>query len=216
MKSRKPWRTQAAQITKDLNNLKALINTHGIADINISTLEGNVHNLQNMIPAKIKNIEDADIKQGLYSDRIAKPCPAELPTFGGTTSEDFIVFEDGFKTAVTDNRVSKSDQLGKLRKALIGDAANRVPPEGITSVDVAWTILETAFGDPAAHLNFRLNTMRAIQPLRDKRTARMTRKSKTSRYQHKWEGTSTYCPLPQTSALPRERTCNLRGQTTCW
>ena len=116
MKLRKPWRTQAAQITKDLTNLKALINTHGIVDINISTLGGNVRNLQNKIPAKIKKIEDTDIKQGLYSDRIAKPCPAELPTFGGTPSEDFIVFKDNFETAVTDNRVSKSansESLGK-------------------------------------------------------------------------------------------------------
>ena len=29
MKSRKPWKTQVAQITKDLTNLKALINTQG-------------------------------------------------------------------------------------------------------------------------------------------------------------------------------------------
>ena len=35
-------------------------------------------------------------------------------------------------------------------------------------VDVNWTIQETAFGDPSAHLNFRLNTMRAVQPLTDK------------------------------------------------
>ena len=119
MKSRKPWKTQIAQLTKELTNLKALINTHSISDINISTLEDNIHNQQNKISAKIKNIEDADIKQGLYSDRIAKPCPAELPTFGGTPSEDFIVFKDDFKTAVTDNKVSKSDQLRKLRKALI-------------------------------------------------------------------------------------------------
>ena len=67
---------------------------------------------------EIKNIEEADTKQGLYSDRIAKPCPPELPTFSGTPSEDFIVFKDEFQTAVTDNKVSKSDQLGKLRKAL--------------------------------------------------------------------------------------------------
>ena len=79
MKSRKLWKTKPTQITKNLTNLKALINTHGIADIDISTLEDNIHNLQNTIPAKIKNIEDADIKQGLYSDRIAKPCPSEIP-----------------------------------------------------------------------------------------------------------------------------------------
>ena len=53
MKSRKPWKTQIAQLTKDLTNLKALINIHSIGDINISTLENNIHNLQITIPAKI-------------------------------------------------------------------------------------------------------------------------------------------------------------------
>ena len=70
-KNREPWKKQAALISKEFTNLKALINTNNItrADIDISTLEGKINNLQNMIPAKIKNIEEADRKQGLYSDR---------------------------------------------------------------------------------------------------------------------------------------------------
>ena len=108
---REPWKKQAAQIAKELINLKALINTNSITDIDISALEDNLNNLQNMIPAKIKNIEDAHKKQGLYSDRLAKPCPSEIPTFGGTPSEDFIVFKDKFKIAVSNNRISKTDQL---------------------------------------------------------------------------------------------------------
>ena len=62
MKSRKPWKTQIAKITKDLVNLKALINMHLLSDIDVSTLEGNIQNLQLQIPAKIKNIEAADTK----------------------------------------------------------------------------------------------------------------------------------------------------------
>ena len=45
----------------------------------MSALEVNLNNLQNMIPAKIKNIEEADKKQGLYSDRLAKPCYIKGP-----------------------------------------------------------------------------------------------------------------------------------------
>ena len=59
------------------------------------------------------------------------------------------MFKDKFKIAVSDNRISKTDQLEKLRNALIGNAATRIPPDGITSVDVALTILEKAFGDPS-------------------------------------------------------------------
>ena len=111
MKLSEPWKKQAAQIAKELINLKALINTNSITYIDISALEDNLNNLQNMIPAKIKNIEDAHKKQGLYSDRLAKSCPSEIPTFGGTPSEDFIVFKDKFKIAVSNNRISKTDQL---------------------------------------------------------------------------------------------------------
>ena len=37
MKLRKPWKTQVTKITKDLVNLKALINTHTMSDIDVST-----------------------------------------------------------------------------------------------------------------------------------------------------------------------------------
>ena len=46
MKLRKPWKKQIAHITKDLVNLKALINTHNMSDINLSTLEESIQNLQ--------------------------------------------------------------------------------------------------------------------------------------------------------------------------
>ena len=84
----------------------------------------------------------------MFSDRSAKPCPQQIPTYSGRPSKDFITFIDKFKKAAEDNRISKRDQLEKLREA--------------------WSILEKTFGDPLTHLNYRLGVMKATQPLSDK------------------------------------------------
>ena len=76
MKKREPWKKQMKQISKDLSDLTALINTNDVActNIDISTLRDKVSLLQERIPAKIASIEEADRKQGLFSDRSNKPC----------------------------------------------------------------------------------------------------------------------------------------------
>ena len=83
-------------------------------------------------------------------------------------SEDFITFQNKFNKATADNRISENDQLEKFREALTGNAASRIPQDGIASINGAWTILEKSFGDPLTHLNFRLGVMKATQPLSDK------------------------------------------------
>ena len=102
MKMREPWKKQMKQIAKDLSDLTAQINTNDIActDIDMSTLGDKINTLQDLIPAKISSIEEADRKQGLFSDRSSKPCPQQIP------SEDFITFKDKFKKAAEDNRIS--------------------------------------------------------------------------------------------------------------
>ena len=51
--------------------------------------------------------------------------------YSGNPSEDFITFKDKFEKADEDNRISKTDQLEKLREALTGNAATRIPPDGV-------------------------------------------------------------------------------------
>ena len=69
-KMREPWKKQMKQIAKDLSDLTALTNNNDIAftDIDLSTLGGKIDALQDLIPTKIASIEEADRKQGLFSD----------------------------------------------------------------------------------------------------------------------------------------------------
>ena len=86
MKMRDPWKKQMKQIAKDFTDLTALTNTHDLAcpDFDLGTLESKINTLQEIIPTKIASIEEADRKQGLFSDLSAKPCPQQIPTYSGS------------------------------------------------------------------------------------------------------------------------------------
>ena len=71
----------------------------------------------------------------------------QIPSYSGTPSEDFVIFKEKFREAAKDNRISKTNQLETLRETLTGNAAFRIPPDGMTSVDDAWSILEKHHGN---------------------------------------------------------------------
>ena len=72
----------------------------------------------------------------------------------GAPGDDFSEFQDKFEKAVVANRIPKSDQLEKLRESLRGKAKTQVSLK-IESIDEAWDLLKTAFGDPMTLLKFR-------------------------------------------------------------
>jgi hypothetical protein len=82
-----------------------------------------------------------------------KPSPA------GEPSEDFIMFKD---KAARDNRISKRDQVEKLREVLTGKTLAYLPQDGIGDIENAWEYLDQAFGNPYTLLNFRLNKIREM------------------------------------------------------
>ena len=65
----KPWKEQAALISGELSNLRALVNIYDITcdDIDMDTLGVKLNNLQDMIPSRIQIIENANKKQYLRS-----------------------------------------------------------------------------------------------------------------------------------------------------
>ena len=54
-------------------------------------------------------MEDADHNKGIFSERVLKPCPQEIPKYAGAPSEDFTVFRDEFNMAMESNRIAKTD-----------------------------------------------------------------------------------------------------------
>ena len=84
-------------------------------------------------------------------DRATKACPMKLPSFSGLISEDFLAFKAKFKRASIDNRITRKDQIEKLKECLqgfrfkFGDGGGTIPPP--------WG------GGP--HIGLKLNTRRS-------------------------------------------------------
>ena len=56
-----------------------------------------------------------------------KPYPQQLPNYTSTPSKDLTAFQNKFNKATADNRILKTNQLGKFREVLIGNPVPRIP-----------------------------------------------------------------------------------------
>ena len=96
-----------------------------------------ITNFISVLETRIAEIEAADAKQGLFSDRSVKTCPIKLPTYAGLVSEYFISLRDKFTKAAENNRISRSDQIEKLCELLTGKALANLPQEGVKNINHA-------------------------------------------------------------------------------
>ena len=53
------------------------------------------------------------------------------------------------------NRISKADQLLKLRECLLGSALSLVPKSTVTTIDEAWAVLKKSYGDVYRIIKYR-------------------------------------------------------------
>ena len=169
MKLRSDWETQATTITKKLIEVQSSIRQWDLTELEdeANTLKSKISYNRQQLGTTISQVEKMDASRGLFSDRPAKACPTKLPTFGGEEHEDLLTFKDKFNLAAENNKISKTDQLEKLREVLTGNALNHLPVDGIKDIDVAWEYLRQAFGNPHTCLNHRLAKVTAMPGLTD-------------------------------------------------
>jgi hypothetical protein len=86
-----------------------------------------------------------------------KVYPINLPSYSRDASEDLITFKDNSQKAAVDNRISRRDQLEKMRECLTGKAAAKLPLNGLRDIEEAWQVLQEAFGNSYTNLNYRLS-----------------------------------------------------------
>ena len=170
MESRFSWRNQHAAISKEIIEIQGLAGIHDLTDLQdqIEDTESEIIALSIRMSVTILEIEAADTKQGIYTDRPTKACPVKLPTYSGLIGEDFITFKDKFYKAAVDNRIPRRDQVDKLRECLTGRALANLPTNGLRDIEHAWEYLETTFGDPYTSLTYRLTKIWKITGLTDK------------------------------------------------
>ena len=113
-------------------------------------------------------IEELDAERGLYTNH--KPIGEKLdyPKFSGSSGEDYTKFHDKMTKALRHNKVSKADQVERLRKNLSGFALGLVP-ESTESIEKAFTTLKAAFGDPRKVLDERMKKLKQVGDLPSER-----------------------------------------------
>jgi hypothetical protein len=85
---------------------------------------------------------------------MTKVHPIKLPSYSGDTSKDFFAFKDTFHKTTADNRISRRDQLEKLRECLAGRDATNLPLNGLKDIEEAWQFIQEAFGNLYASLQY--------------------------------------------------------------
>ena len=150
MRNLEKWEKDLKEITKMLRSLKDLKNTYNIEEneVRCEFVERDVAEIEKVFNEVKEKLETEDEERGLYSMEKPKTSNVNFPTFSGKDCEDFSRFqadmEDGFKT----NRVSRKEQIHKLRECLRGQARKLIPDSNVTDVNTAWDILKKAYGNP--------------------------------------------------------------------
>ena len=156
----KTWKSSMARCTRETAELEGFIRGYDIAALlpDLDRLKLHLERTSRDLERAIKEIKEADEEKGLYTSRKSKSDAVQLPTFGGTPGEDFVIFQEKFKRACVTNQIPRVDQVEKLREVLKGRAKSQVP-ERTDSMDRAWELLDSAFGDPMTLLKNRKETL---------------------------------------------------------
>ena len=166
MASRKDWQTTLRGLDKELNEQRSIMDTFHYTEHRDSYdyVSNKFSNMQAALCWAIKDIEHEDRSRELYSERPVKAAPTKIPIFSGMPMEDLLDFQEKFKRAVEDTKVTKKNQPDKLREHLAGRALSHIHTS-IKDIDYAWELLKEAFGDPMILLNYRMQAIRAMKPI---------------------------------------------------
>jgi hypothetical protein len=162
IKSRSAWRDQHATISRKLIEIDGLAKLHDLTDLQdrIVDTRSEFVALSTHMDLIILKIETAH--------RMIKVFPIKLPSYSGDASEELITFKDKFQKAAVDNRISRRDQLEKMRECLTGEAAAKLPLNGLMDIEEAWQFLQEAFGNSYTDLYYRLSRIGRTPGLTDR------------------------------------------------
>ena len=123
MASRKTWKTNLRDLGKKLNEQRCVLTTFNHCNdyrVDYDKLAAKFSNASTILAQAIEDIEHEDAVRELYCERTVKAAPTKIPTFSGLPTEDLLDFQDKFKRAVEDTKVTKKGQPDKLREHLAG------------------------------------------------------------------------------------------------
>ena len=153
------WKKTLKGIIANHNSLQEATVEHSLSDELMDTLEEQMEQARNSITKLIEAVEKEDLDRNLRTLDSTRPEQRKFKTFSGTLGEDFLYFKKDFEETVIANRISRSNQLEKLRECLTGEALKHIPKNMTGGLTAAWTALQVMFGDPSRLFKFRLKAL---------------------------------------------------------
>ena len=142
MEARSTWRDQHATISKNLIVIDGLAKLHNLTD-----LQDRIADIRSETVALSSRMELIILK--------IEATPTKLPSYSGDASEDLTNLEDKFQTAAMDNRISRRNQLERIRAGLTSETAAKLPLNGMIDTEEARPCLREAFDNPYTNIHCR-------------------------------------------------------------
>ena len=155
-------KTSLRDLTKSYNTFQEVTIVHKLSGNLMDNIELEMETTRNAINALIAAVEKEDKERNIRALDHSKYEQRKFKTFSGAQGEDYLYFKKDFEEAVIANRISRSNQLEKLRENLNGEALKQVPHNMTGGLQSAWYALQAMFGDPERLLKFRLKALEEL------------------------------------------------------
>ena len=155
MRRIKSWKEDLEKIVLINRSLKEIVINYDILeeDISLVVADALVNNISDEVYNVVKAIEDD--KRDIFSLNAALPDIIKLPIFEGRDDEDS-VFKEKVEKVFIKNRISKADQLPKLKDCLRGKAKKAFIKNRISKVDNLLKLKEYLRGNAKKISDLRL------------------------------------------------------------
>ena len=153
------WKSSLRDLTKSYNAFQELTVVHKLSQDDMDKIDLEMETTKNAINDLIAAVEKEDKVRNIRALDSSKSEQRKFKKFAGAQGEDFLYFKKDFEEALIANRISRSNQLEKLRENLTGEALKQVPFNMTGGIQAAWQALQSMFGDPDKLLKFRLRDL---------------------------------------------------------
>ena len=159
------WKKKVDKLVDKEREVKELTMLHNLDPSLHATAKSLVSTLKADLDTAVSSLEHEDGAAGrcLFTEDTNKAASVKLPRFNGDPGQDFARFQKEMEKALRLNRVTRTDQVHKLRESLSGHARQLVP-ETMEDIAEAWVVLHTAFGDPARVMRARKEKIAGLGP----------------------------------------------------
>ena len=150
------WKKTFKKIKDQSREAKELTDLHDLDPSNSNKVREHIDETKAVLDVALDAIEHEDGASGrcLFTNDSTRPANVKFPKYSGDPNDDFTKFQKEMQKAFLQNRVTRSDQVAKLRESLSGHAKQLIP-NTMEDINAAWDVLGAAFGDPARVMKAR-------------------------------------------------------------